>query len=211
MKISSSIAGRQPNPTRKAAQEKFEAAREEYETFSSQYNEAFTNYQNKKERNLLIGAAVGFVLGGAAIYYSGLQVQHGAELALPAIVGAGLAAGATWLALGGASKKRQPKVAESYQKMDAGREAFREELLAEMNDQGVRDITQPRWEQQKNSGYRQTPSLNERLDALTNLADSRLSTGWNSELATAQDDPLKFQEQQSFIVGNPEVRQLIEK
>lgn len=161
--------------------------------------------------NVVIGGAVGLALGVAATYYFGLPIQHGAELAFPGIVGGGIAFAATRIALGGKPKKLQPQVAESFQKMDANREIFREELLKEMDDQGVRDITQPRWDEAKSAPYRQTPTLNERVDALTLLADSRLADGWSGELAGGQDDPLKFQEQQSFIVANPEVRQLLEK
>ena len=213
MNISSSkiSTSKSPAPARKTAQEQFQAAREEYDTRYSEYVDTFTSYQNTKERNILIGAAAGFVLGGAAMYYFGIPLQHGAELALPGIVGGGVGFAATWMALGGKHKQLQPQLAESFQRMYLNREALREELFKEMDDQGVRDITQPRWEQAKQSSSRQTPTLNDRVDALTLLADSRLEDGWTGELAGGQDDPLKFQEQQSFIVANPEVRQLLEK
>lgn len=209
--VSTGPASRPANPTRKEAQKEFEEARESYESHYDQYWDATNRYQNAKERNVIIGGVAGFVLGGAALYYFGVPLSHGAELAFPAMVGGITAGVGTWIAMGGESKKIQPKVAESYKEFDSSREVYREELLKEMDDQGVRDITQPRWEKQKQAHFLQAPTLNDRVDALTNLADSRLMTGWNGELAQSQDDPLKFQEQQAFINGNPEVQQLIEK
>jgi hypothetical protein len=204
-------ATKPPSQTRKEAQKTFDEARETYDTYHDQFWDATSRYQNAKERNVIIGGAAGLVLGGAAMYFFGMSPSHGAELALPAIVGGGIAAAATAFVLRGEAKEIQPKLAESYQQLDSSRETFREELLKEMDDQGVRDITQPRWEKQKQAHYRQAPTLNDRIDALTNLANSRLVDGWNGELAQAQDDPLKFMNQQAFIVGNPEVQQLIEK
>jgi hypothetical protein len=202
---------RPANPERKAAQKAFEDAHTEFENYADQLTEARSSYESYQQRNLLIGAGVGLAAGIGAMWYFGVSPTHGAELAAPAILGGVVSAGISYVTRGGEAKRLQPKVSESFEKMDSSREAFREELLKEMDDQGVRDVSDTRWEEQKAKSYFRSTGLYDHIGALTSLADNRLSSGWNSELANSQDDPEKFLDQKAFIVDNPEVQRLIEK
>ncbi len=116
------------------------------------------------------------------------------------IVGVSLLAGlATVYSLDAvAGKVREKFIGEKDLQMQSARHNYREALLEEMNDEGVREATETAWglglkvEQDPATSTKGRGLLTVQLSELESLAEGRLRDDWQGELAQKTDQPSNF-------------------
>ena len=95
-------------------------------------------------------------------------------------------------------KVREKIIGEKEIQMQSARHNYREALLEEMNDEGVRKATETAWglglkvEKDPATSTRGRGLLTMQLSELESLAEGRLRDDWQGELAQKTDQPSNF-------------------
>lgn len=201
------------NSPRRQAQQAYNEARQEMQQATDAYFSAIDRKENAVSRNALIGGGVGLGVAVAALVATGVGIEHYSVIAAPAMLGGIIAGfGTSYMMNKPIKQELQPKFSEGWGNLVEKRENYRNELLKELNDDGVREITQPRWDAGKDSYYSHTiVKMNEQVDQLTKLADARQQQNWQGDLARTEDDPAAFVVQEQFVADNASLKEVLEK
>lgn len=213
-----STAVRPAQAQRAKLSEDFKEKKEAFLAVSNDYFERSETYSKWGNRiGFGLGAGV-LVAGGFAMakFLPGVK-EYGA--AFPPVLAA---AGTVWATIKIAQglMAKELKKADFQQKREdlvQARDQYRTALLDEVNDPGVTEIVNKRWDNLKeyedpNSKFPTNVELHllNQVDQLEFLADQRASGhGWMKPLAHATDDPARFQEEAETVKENPGIHKVL--
>ena len=210
MNISSTIKPTRALNTRKELGQKYAHAKDEFEFHTEDHFQRAEQHAKWGSR-LSFGAGAAVLATGAVLVTKFAPGLEGYGAAFPPVLAA---AGTVGLGMFISNKLlestlSETKFQESREALVEVRDQYRGELLKEMNDPGVRSITQARWDEVKPSEDIHAPkptraelNLLKKVDRLEALADSRIAGGWKQALAEAQDDPVIFERENQTVLNN---------
>ena len=200
--------------TPKASQDQRQAYKASLEKFEEIAPAAYDRYQNRSALvdNLApIPAAIGVIGGTAAIWAYGEPMLDKIVSSVHPVVAIPIAiTGILGPVVGGlygtmkgmehlhSKVTHDPKFEAVRNEHSEVRDTYRERLLEASNDEGVKEISNPKWLALQNAdeGYyhvggpvRKEASMNRHVNDLEWLLDMRQQDDWRGEIARAQDDP----------------------
>jgi hypothetical protein len=217
MNIQSTVRPLGSVSVQRAGQQEYAKAREEFVEARDDHYQKANKYDKWGGRAAMATGAA--TLGGVAylthLFAPGLE---GYGAAFPAVL-SGFAVGAAvaW----GVGKMLEntettQTMTEARSNFAEKRDAYRENLLTELNDEGVQAAHNPVWDRLKSNENLTADRVTawdhyllETTDELALLADGRQGEGWTRALAHAQDDPIAFSKELELVQENDGIRQAL--
>lgn len=213
-----STAVRPAQTPRAKLSEDFKEKKESFLAVSNDFFERSDSYYKWANR-IGFGLGAGVLAGGTYLMSQLLPGPADYGTAFPPVLAA---AGTVWATI----KIAQSMLAKELKKADfqhkredlvQARDQYRTALLDEVNDPGVTEIVNKRWDSLKE--YEEPKSkfptnvelrLLDQVDQLEFLANQRADgPGWMKSLAHAQDDPARFQEEAEIVKENPGIHKVL--
>ncbi len=196
----------------------YHQAKEKFEASSEGQLDSLDSYDKWGNRAAVVGTIGAFVGAGMLVarYAPGLD-GYGAGFPV-AIAGLGTGAAIMFATrkLMENSLSKTDFLSDRTELVEA-RDQYRQALLQDLNDQGVNDITTPRWEGLKKNEdlssvipTRADRGLNDQVDDLELLSDKRKVQGWQGKLAQLQDDPTEFETEFKLVESHAGLLQAME-